>query len=69
KYLRRRSSQNQEYYDYAVKYLERVPRVDPAVVQTVLDWVGKSDVPVNRFIDNTIVDRLVQSKFVDQLYK
>lgn len=69
KYLRRRSSQNQEYYDYAVKYLERVPRVDPAVVQTVLDWVGKSDVPVNRFIDNTIVDRLVESKFVDQLYK
>jgi hypothetical protein len=27
-----------EAYDYAVKYLDRSARIDPAVIKTVLNW-------------------------------
>lgn len=69
KYLRGRSGALDEPYEYAVKYLEREPRVEPAVIKTVLDWEGKADVPVQRFFDNSIIDRLVQEGFIDNLYK
>jgi NitT/TauT family transport system substrate-binding protein len=58
-----------EHYDYAVKYLDRVPRVEPAVIETVLAWVGKGSIPVEGFFDNRIMDQLVQERFVDRLYK
>jgi ABC-type nitrate/sulfonate/bicarbonate transport system substrate-binding protein len=58
-----------EHYDYAVKYLDRVPRVEPAVIQTVLNWVGKGSVPVEGFFDNRIMEQLVREHFVDGLYK
>ena len=58
-----------EHYDYAVKYLDRVPRVEPAVIKTVLAWVGKGSIPVEGFFDNRIMDQLVQERFVDGLYK
>src|SRR4029077_15610665 len=49
-----------EAYEYAVKYLDPQARVDPAVIQTVLKWEGKGELPVNDFFDNTAVDRRVQ---------
>jgi NitT/TauT family transport system substrate-binding protein len=58
-----------EHYDYAVKYLDRVPRVEPAVIQTVLNWVGKGDVPVENFFNNGIMEQLVRERFIDGLYK
>lgn len=67
KYLRK--SDVQEAYDYAARYLERVPRVEPATIQTVLAWEGKTDIAPSRFYDNTIIDRLVQEGFIDSLYK
>jgi NitT/TauT family transport system substrate-binding protein len=67
KYLRK--SEVEDSYDYAARYLERVPRVDPAGIQTVLAWEGKSDIAPSRFYDNTIIDRLSQEKFFDGLYK
>jgi len=67
KYLRK--SDVDDSYDYAARYLERVPRVDPAGIQTVLAWEGKSDIAPSRFYDNTIVDRLTQEKFFESLYK
>lgn len=67
KYLRK--TDVEDSYDYASRYLERVPRVDPAGIQTVLAWEGKSDIAPSRFYDNTIIDRLVQEKFFDGLYK
>jgi hypothetical protein len=56
-------------YQYATKYLDRVPRVEPATIKTVLDWLGKSDIPVKNFYDNTIIDRLAEQGFIDGLYK
>jgi len=67
RYLRK--TDVEESYEYAVRYLERVPRVDPASIQTVLTWENKSDMAPGRFYDNTIIDRLVQERFIDTLYK
>lgn len=58
-----------EALELATKYLEKVPRVDPAVIQTVLNWEGKPQMPVTDFYDNAIVDKLVKEGFVERLYK
>jgi NitT/TauT family transport system substrate-binding protein len=58
-----------EAYDYAIKYLDRHARVEPAVIQTVLNWEGKGELPVNDFFDNTLIDRITKEGFVEKLYK
>ena len=58
-----------EAYEYAVKYLDRQAKVEPAVIQTVLNWEGKGAMPVNDFFDNTIIDRIIKEGFVERLYK
>ena len=58
-----------EAYDYAVKYLDREARVDPAVIQTVLNWENKGETSVNDFFDNSIIDRIIKEGFVERLYK
>jgi NitT/TauT family transport system substrate-binding protein len=58
-----------EAYEYAVKYLDREARVEPAVIQTVLKWEGKSEMPASDFYDNTISDRIVKDGFVERLYR
>jgi NitT/TauT family transport system substrate-binding protein len=58
-----------EAYEYAVKYLDREAKVDPAVIQTVLNWENKGETPVNDFFDNSIIDRIVKEGFVERLYK
>jgi NitT/TauT family transport system substrate-binding protein len=58
-----------EAYDYAVKYLDRQARVDPAVIQTVLNWENKGEGAVNDFFDNSLVDRIIKEGFVDRLYR
>ncbi|HEX7229232.1 MAG TPA: ABC transporter substrate-binding protein, partial [Candidatus Binatia bacterium] len=58
-----------EAYEYAVKYLDRQARVDPAVIQTVLNWENKTDTPVSEFFDNTLIDRIQKEGFIDRLYK
>ena len=58
-----------EAYEYAVKYLDRDARVDPAVIQTVLNWENKGETSVNEFFDNSIIDRIIKEGFVERLYK
>ena len=69
KYMRRESSTVTEPYQYAVKYLDSIPIVEPAVIQTVLNWEGKPNLPVDGFFDNTIIERLIKDGFIDRLYK
>jgi NitT/TauT family transport system substrate-binding protein len=69
KYLRARAGSLDEPYEYAVKYLEREPKVDPAVIQTVLDWEGKANEPTDRFFDNGPIERIAKEGFIDKLYK
>jgi hypothetical protein len=58
-----------EAYDYSVKYLDRQARVDPEVIQTVLNWENKGEGAVNDFFDNSLVDRIIKEGFVERLYK
>jgi NitT/TauT family transport system substrate-binding protein len=70
KYMRGRPENlvNEDYNSF-LEYVIPVPRVNPSVIQTVLDWAGRSDVPVQNFFDNAIVDRLEKEGFIDRLYR
>src|SRR5215470_10166431 len=59
----------EEHYRDSVTYLDRIPRAEPEAVQTILEFMGKKNVPLASFMDNTIVDRLVREGFFDKLYK
>ena len=69
KYLLGGGDALEEAYEYAVKYLDRQARVEPAVIQTVLNWEGKGELPVNDFFDNTIIDRIIKEGFIEKLYR
>jgi NitT/TauT family transport system substrate-binding protein len=69
KYLLGGGESLDEAYEYAVKYLDRNARTDPAVIQTVLNWEGKKDTSVNEFFDNSIIDAIIKEGFVDRLYR
>jgi NitT/TauT family transport system substrate-binding protein len=69
KYLLGAGDSLDEAYEYAVKYLDRNARTEPAVIQTVLNWEGKKDASVNDFFDNSIIDSIIKEGFVDRLYK
>ncbi len=69
KYMLGASDSLDEAYEYAVKYLDRQARIDPAVIQTVLNWENKGDTPVNEFFDNSAIDRIIKEGFVERLYK
>jgi ABC-type nitrate/sulfonate/bicarbonate transport system substrate-binding protein len=69
KYMLGANDSLDEAYEYSVKYLDRQAKVDPAVIQTVLNWENKSDTPVNEFFDNSAVDRIIKEGFVERLYK
>lgn len=69
KYMAGAGDSLDEAYEYAVKYLERSARTDPAVIQTVLNWENKGEGAVNDFFDNSIVDRIIKEGFVDKLNK
>ena len=59
----------EEIYNDAVKYVDRIPRVEAEAVAASLELMGKKGLPIETFADNSIVDRLVQEGFVDQLYR
>lgn len=70
KYMRGRPENlvNEDYKSF-LEYVIPVPAVNPLVIQTVLDWAERSDVPVENFFDNTIVNRLEKEGFIDRLYR
>jgi ABC-type nitrate/sulfonate/bicarbonate transport system substrate-binding protein len=59
----------EEHYNDSVTYLERIPVPEPEGVQTILEFSGKKGVPMETFLDNSIVDRLTREGFFDKLYK
>ncbi len=70
KYTRLKDSKMlEDLYRDSTTYLERVPRVEPEAVKTILQFMGKGDVPLETFADNSIVDRLVKEGFVEKLYQ
>lgn len=69
KYMGQRGGSADVHYDFVMKYLEAVPRVDPAAVDTVLEMVGSKEAAKTKLYDNSVVDRLVREGLVDRLYK
>lgn len=69
KYMGQRGGTAEMHYEFVTKYLESVPRVEPAAVETVLEMVGQSGPLKTKIFDNGIVDRLVHEGFIDRLYK
>lgn len=70
KYSRLRDAKKiEEIYEDSIEYLERVPRVEPEAVFSILEFMGKKGIPLEAFADNAIVDRMVREGFVERLYK
>jgi len=63
------SKMPEEMYRDSTTYLEKVPRVEPEALFTILEFMGKKGVPLENVADNSIVDRLVKEGFVEKLYK
>jgi NitT/TauT family transport system substrate-binding protein len=69
RYMGQRGGSAETHYDFVVKYLESVPRVEPAAVDTVLEMVGAAGAAKAKLFDNSVVDRLVQEGLVEKLYR
>jgi NitT/TauT family transport system substrate-binding protein len=69
KYMGQRGGPAEMHYEFVTKYLDSVPRVDPAAMQTVLEMVGSGGAAKAKLFDNSIIDHLVQDGVIDKLYK
>jgi len=69
KYLGARGGSTVGHYEFVTRYLDSIPRVDPAAVDTVLEMVGAKGAANAKLFDNSILDRLTQEGFIDKLYK
>jgi NitT/TauT family transport system substrate-binding protein len=68
KYMGQRGGAPEMHYDFVVKYLDPVPRVDPAAVDTILEMVGHSGPASTKLFDNAVIDKLRGEGFFDKLY-
>jgi NitT/TauT family transport system substrate-binding protein len=69
KYMGQRGGSSELHHEFVTKYLDSIPRVDPAAVDTILEMVGSKGAPKTKLFDNSLVDRLAQEGFIDKLYK
>jgi NitT/TauT family transport system substrate-binding protein len=70
KYARLRDQKKiDEIYQDSITYLEKTPRVEPEAINSILEFMGKSGVPLETFADNSMVDKMVREGFIDKLYK
>jgi ABC-type nitrate/sulfonate/bicarbonate transport system substrate-binding protein len=59
----------EEIYTDAARYVDPIPRVEAEAVSATLEFMGRKNLPIETFADNTIIDRLVKEGFADQLYR
>ena len=69
KYMGQRGGSAEMHYEFVMKYLDSVPRIDAAAVDTVLEMVGAKGAIKSKLYDNSIIDRLVHEGFTEKLYK
>ncbi len=69
KYMGQRGGSAEMHHEFVMRYLDSVPRIDPAAVDTILEMVGAKGAPKGKLYDNSIVDRLVHEGFTEKLYK
>ena len=58
-----------QFYDDAATYLDRIPRAEPEAVQTILEFMGKKNIPVETFQDNAIIDKLTREGFFEKIFR
>ena len=62
----------EEMYSIVVRYIEKVPRVDPRNVATTLEFEPVKGVDAEsltaKVIDNSIVDKLAKEGFIDKVF-
>src|ERR1044071_156132 len=56
-------------YSDAIKFLERVPRVEPEAIAPIVEFMGKKSIAIETIADNSIIDRLVPEGYFQKLYK
>ena len=59
----------EDHYNDSVTYLDRIPKADPEAVQTILEFMGKKGIPLDTFMDSTIIEKLTREGFFERLYK
>jgi NitT/TauT family transport system substrate-binding protein len=59
----------EELYNDAVKFLDRVPRVEQEAIAPIVEFMGKKPISVDAIADNSIIDKLVREGFIDRLYR
>lgn len=69
KYMRERGGRAEEHYQWVLRYMNSVPRVEPAAVETVLKMIGQPAAPGTRIYDNSIMDRLVREGLFERTGK
>jgi hypothetical protein len=69
KYMGQRGGSAEMHHGFVMRYVDSVPRIDPAAVDTVLEMVGAKNAPKAKLYDNSIIDRLIHEGFTDKLYK
>jgi ABC-type nitrate/sulfonate/bicarbonate transport system substrate-binding protein len=69
KYMGQRGGSSELHHEFVSKYLDSVPRVDSAAVDTISEMVGSKGAPKAKLFDNSIIDRLAQEGFIEKLYK
>jgi len=70
KYARLRDPKKiDEIYQDSILYLEKIPRIEPEAVHSILDFMGKKDAPLESFVNNSFVDKMVQEGLIARLYK
>jgi len=68
KYMGQRGGAPEMHYDFVVKYLDAVPRVEPAAVDTILEMVGQSGPAQAKLFDNGVIDKLRGEGLIEKLY-
>ncbi len=62
----------EEMYAIAHKFTERIPRVDPRTVATVLEFEPVKGVDpealASKVIDNSLVEKLVKEGFIEKVF-
>jgi len=70
KYARLRDPKKiDEIYQDSVVYLEKIPRIEPEAVNSILEFMGKKDASMETLVDNSFVDKFVQEGLIAHLYK
>ena len=59
----------EDHYNDSVTYLDRIPKADPEAVQTILEFMGKKGIPLDTFMDSTIIERLSREGFFESFTK